>query len=109
MTGMTTWERWKASLAPRDKGERARFRELDASAGKPPPRPRSAIGTALPVNVAGWLERSRTARASARIPAERIEEYRDHAAGHGLDTLRDHYDALLEDRDRRESRKGGAS
>lgn len=32
MTGLTTWERWNAGLPPRDKDERRRYAEYDASA-----------------------------------------------------------------------------
>jgi hypothetical protein len=31
MTGLTTWERWKAGLPARDKDERDRYREYDAA------------------------------------------------------------------------------
>jgi len=31
MTGMTTWERWKAGLEPLDRYERDRYREYDAA------------------------------------------------------------------------------
>lgn len=31
MAGMTTWERWKASLPPRDKDEKRRYAEYDAA------------------------------------------------------------------------------
>jgi hypothetical protein len=30
MTGMTTWERWKAGLPPRDRDEKRRYAEYDA-------------------------------------------------------------------------------
>jgi hypothetical protein len=35
MTGMTTWERWKANLAPRDRDERNRYAEYDAACQEP--------------------------------------------------------------------------
>jgi hypothetical protein len=31
MTGLTTWERWKAGLPARDKDDRDRYREYDAA------------------------------------------------------------------------------
>jgi len=31
MTGLTTWERWKAGLPARDKDEAARYREYAAA------------------------------------------------------------------------------
>ena len=31
MTGLTTWERHEAGLPPRDRDERARYREYDAA------------------------------------------------------------------------------
>jgi hypothetical protein len=36
MTGMTTWERWKAHLPPRDRDERRRYAEYDAVAAVVP-------------------------------------------------------------------------
>jgi hypothetical protein len=43
LTGMTTWERWKAGLPARDRDDRRRFAEYDAAlaadkAGPPPRR-----------------------------------------------------------------------
>lgn len=34
MIGMTTWERWKAGLEPRDRDERDRMRELGAASDR---------------------------------------------------------------------------
>jgi len=55
-------------------------------------------------DAAEWIERRRTARATARVPTEQLQKFRDHAAGLGLETSREHYDALLARRARREAR-----
>jgi hypothetical protein len=61
------------------------------------------VKTRLP----GFLERRLTARAIADVPTEQLERFRDHAAALGLDPSREHYEALLADRARRERRKEG--
>jgi hypothetical protein len=47
------------------------------------------------------LSRWREARAYAGISTRQLEKFRDHAAAHGLDASREHYEAILASRLRR--------